>query len=180
MTLSDMQKVVIETIHTVVLRSSPKIGTCAAYCISCEGWLKVEILDALTHQFGKDDDVEILPEHKHVDLVVTRAKERVWIELKTFPCNYGVSGNPITNSIAGVVTDLEKLGRLVGPTSLGIAVWLAYSIPDETPPGWSAHLRKVESAALRTICSDRIRLWQGHSAHLYIMEALTALETTVM
>jgi hypothetical protein len=129
---------------------------------------------------GKDDDIEILPEHKNVDLVVTSATERVWIELKTFPCNYGGSGKPITNFIAGIVADLEKLAGRVGPTSVGIVLWVAYSIPDNTPTSWTTHLRKVEGAALRTVCFDSVPLWKDHSAHMYIMEARAPLKTDVM
>jgi hypothetical protein len=82
--------------------------------------------------------------------------------------------------ISGVVSDLEKLGRRIGPGAVGIVVWVAYSIPDSTPATWPNHLRKIETAASRTVCIEKLPLWKGHSAHMYIMEAqATCSETGV-
>lgn len=68
-----------------VASSAPsRIAVCAAYGVSCEGWLKVELFRGLVHALGSSDDTEILPEAQKIDLTVGTASEQVLLELKTF------------------------------------------------------------------------------------------------
>ncbi len=146
-----------------------RIAVAAAFRVSCEGWLKVELLKSLWESFGNSETSEILPESDHFDLVVKSESQTVRIELKTFPTNYGRSGKPITNFIDGVVSDLSKLCAQSGPTSAGLVVWLAYPIPEPLPKYWPEHLLKVQIASATTFRSEKIALWENQFAHLYIM-----------
>jgi hypothetical protein len=161
---------VLRTIRETVRSSSSRISVCAAAGVSCEGWLKVELLHAFASKFGDADGVEIVPEQQHVDLVVSHPQGKLLLELKTFPCNYGRSGKPITNFIGGVVRDLEKLSRLRSANIVCLVVWIAYTIPDKVPATWPQHLRRVQRAASVTHCVDVIPLRPGQNAHLHIME----------
>ena len=161
---------VVETVRETVRGSSSRISVCAASGVSCEGWLKVELLHAFVSKFGDADGVEIVPEQQRVDLVVSHPQGKLLLELKTFPCNYGRSGKPITNFIGGVVRDLEKLSRLRSANIRCLAVWIAYAIPQKIPATWPRHLGKIQRAASVTHCADVIPLWPGQCAHLYIME----------
>ncbi len=165
---------VVEVIRGTVRNSSSRIATCAAARVSCEGWLKVELLHALTLRFNDREDVELLPEKQHIDLVISDRQEKILIELKTFPCNYGASGKPITNFIGGVIRDLEKLCPLRAKGTKCLAVWVAYAIPDTIPASWPRHLARVRGVASVTHCVDVIPLWPGQNAHLHIMEPLVA------
>ncbi len=71
-----------------------------------------EVLTELTARLLKSDQTAVLPELNRVDLTVTTPTGNCLIELKTFPTNYGGAGKPITNFIASVVRDLEKLSRM--------------------------------------------------------------------
>lgn len=163
---------IVETIRATARGSTSRIGVCAAAGVSCEGWLKVELLHAFTLKFGDEAGVEIVPEQQHVDLVVSHPRGKLLLELKTFPCNYGRSGKPITNFIGGVVRDLEKLSRLRSAKTRCLAVWIAYAVPDKVPATWSQHLGRVQRAASLTHCIEVIPLWPGQCAHLHIMEPL--------
>src|SRR5207245_5656086 len=88
---------IIDTVVKVVLSGRARITVCAANGVSCEGWLKVELLRGLVDALGSTDATEILPEAQNVDLTVRRASDQVLIELKTFPTNYGGGCKPNTN-----------------------------------------------------------------------------------
>jgi hypothetical protein len=167
-------KEIIEVIRGTVRNSSSRIAACAEARVSCEGWLKVELLYAFALKFKDRDDVEILPEKQHIDLVLLDRQEKILIELKTFPSNYGASGKPITNFIGGLIQDLEKLCPLGVKGTKCLAVWIAYPIPDTIPASWPRHLSRVRGVASVTHCVDVIPLWPGQNAHLHIMEPLVA------
>jgi len=162
---------VVEKIAQVVKEGRARIAVSAAFRVSCEGWLKIELLKSLWESLGDSETSEVLPESGHFDLVVKANDQTVRIELKTFPTNYGLSGKPITNFIAGVVRDLSKLRAQSGPSSTGLAVWLAYPIPEPLPKHWPEHLSKVQCESAGTLCSEKIALWESNFAHLYIMRS---------
>jgi len=160
---------VADRVAEVVKEGRSRIVVSSAFRVSCEGWLKIELLKSLWESFGDSETNEILPESDHFDLVVKADGQTVRIELKTFPTNYGQSGKPITNFIDGVVRDLSKLCALSSPTSIGLAVWLAYPIPEPLPRYWPEHLLKVQAMSASTLRSAKIPLWENNFAHLYIM-----------
>ena len=178
---SSLTDIVIDRAAQVV--STPHalscIGIAAQFRISCEGWLKLELLRDLAFSLVNDVDAEVWPERyfplaargrRHAaDLAVRRGAEQVFVQLKTFPTNYGAAGKPITNSIDSVVTDLDILRTRRGSAS-GLVVWLAYPIPDPMPPTWPTHLAKVESAAASTRHEQKLKLHDGF-AHLHVMES---------
>lgn len=148
-----------------------RIAVCARYGVSCEGWLKVELLHRLVETLASYDDIEIVSEAQNIDLTVRSVSEQVLLELKTFPTNYGRSGKPITNFIDGVVADLTKLSNKRGHAGKGLAVWLAYVVPEPVPPTWSTHFHKIKVAAAGTLLAKRIPLWEKAFANLYVMES---------
>jgi hypothetical protein len=128
----------------------------------------------LLHKLAQDlhpDSHRILAEWEKIDLAVETDAERVLVQLKTFPTNYGRAGKPITNFIVGVVQDLEKLSRKRGGSATGLAAWIAYVIPEPMPPTWAGHLAKVQGAARGTRHEERIPLWKNAFANLSIMES---------
>lgn len=164
---------IADEIIDVCLSGRSCISTCSSFGISCEGWLKVELLNRfilLTDQWNLTD---ILPEYQNIDLVLRTHSEEVLIELKTFPTNYRRGGGkPITNFIDSVISDLNKLStRSSGNTNItGIAVWMAYLIPEPTPSEWHDHLNRIEEAVGSTLRAERIPLWESNYANLYIMK----------
>jgi len=100
-----------------------------------------------------------------------RNDELVLCELKTLPANYGRAGKPITNFIAGVVADLEKLASRTDERTRGLAIWMAYYISEPVPPQWPEHLVKVRRAAAEQLHVEKIRLDGPRFAHLYVMLA---------
>ena len=160
---------VVDRITEVVNEGRMRIAECAASGVSCEGWLKIELLKSLSESLSETGANEIITEADHFDLVVTTDSQTIRIELKTFPTNYGRSGKPITKSIEGVIRDLSKLSAKSGPTSVGLVVWLAYPIPEPLPRQWPGHLLKVQVQSGGTLRSDKIALWGNNFAHLYVM-----------
>ena len=141
---------------------------------------KLELLHDLTMFFLSADDIQIRPEsvlgtcesspnRAAADIAVRRGSQEVLIELKTFPTNYGGVGKPITNFIASVVRDLEKLCARRG-SATGLVAWLAYPIPAPIPPSWSQHLGKIEDAAAITRRSHRVEVLHNKFVHLYVMD----------
>jgi hypothetical protein len=161
--------VVAERIVEVVRVGASRIAVCAVFRVSCEGWLKIELLKSFCELFGHSETNGVLSESDHFDLVVKSDGQTARIELKTFPTNYGRSGKPIANFIDGVIRDLSKLCAHSGPTSIGLVVWMAYPIPEPLPKHWPEHLSKVQAASASTLRSERIPIWEGNFAHLYIM-----------
>ena len=160
---------IADRIVEVTLGGRSQIMTCAAYGISCEGWLKVELVRGFSQPHKLGDGIEILPERQNTDLVIRSPSEEVLLEIKTFPTNYGRwGGKPITNSINGVVEDLCKLSRKRG-SRIGLSAWMAYVIPDPIPTSWPRHLANVEAAAATTLRAERLPLWDNAFANLYIM-----------
>ncbi|MDA2924506.1 hypothetical protein MYX65_07595 [Acidobacteria bacterium AH-259-L09] len=161
---------ITDTVIEVAASGNARISACAAFGVSCEGWLKVELLTALFDSVSLSD-TKLLSEADNVDLTVQSASEKVLIELKTFPTNYQRGGGkPITNFVAGVVKDLNELSEKRG-NHTGVVVWMAYIIPEPVPPTWPNHLAKIEAAAKRMIREERIPLWENAFANLYIMES---------
>ncbi len=162
---------IIDKVVEAAISGRSRIAACAAHGSSCEGWLKVEILHRLVGLLSEISEMEILVEAQNIDLTVRTPSEQVLLELKTFPTNYGRGGGkPITNSINGVVNDLVKLSsKRAGGT--GLAVWLAYVVPEPVPPTWPAHVKKVQAAASRTRRTERIPLWENAFANLYVVES---------
>jgi len=158
----------IRRIVELAISGRNRIAACAVWRISCEGWLKVEILHSLAEIIERPDDIG--PEEENVDLTVRRESEKVLIELKTFPTNYGRAGKPITNFIDSVIDDLRKLSAKRLPGQTGLAVWMAYPIPQDTPSQWTSHVARIEAHAKRTKQVVRIPLWGEQCANLYVME----------
>ena len=160
---------VCDEIVQVFQASQQRIALCGAYRISCEGWLKIELLLRLDEVFSSDTP-SVACEANRVDLSVSSHGETVLIELKTFPTNYGASGKPITNFIDGVIEDLQKLAGRCSEHTVGIAVWLAYPVPASEPSAWAAHVQRVNAQAAGVLRSEQIPLWENKTAHLYITQ----------
>jgi len=158
---------VVATACEVVVAGTSQIAACARSGASCEGWLKVE----LSHALDRLPGVVVTPEAHNVDLTIRRGNDVVLCELKTFPTNYGRAGKPITNFIASVVRDLEKLASRTDERTQGLSIWMAYYIPEPVPPQWPAHLAKVKRAAAEQLHVEKIRLDGPRFAHLYVMLA---------
>ncbi len=73
----------------VLKEGRSRIVVCTAYRMSCEGWLKVELVRGLSEALLEAGDIQILPEEDRVDVVVQTSENRILVELKTFPTNYG-------------------------------------------------------------------------------------------
>lgn len=169
-----MLEEIITVIRATAEQNRAKITACAAYGARCERWFQVELFCAFVTHFQSRKSTEVALERETIDLVVSDRKQRYLIELKTVPCNYGLSGKNITQSIASIRDDLHKLQTLCTPNVTGLAAWLAYPVPEQTPTSWPMHLSRVEQVASRTLLSVRIPLWAEYTAHLYIMEAHAA------
>lgn len=169
-----MLEEIIKVITAAAEQNRAKIAACAAYGARCERWFQVELFCAFVAHFKSRKGAEVALEQDTIDLVVSDLEQRYLIELKTVPCNYGRSGKNITQSIASVRDDLHKLQTLCKANVTGLAAWLAYPVPEQTPPSWPMHLSRVEQVASRTLLSARIPLWAEYRAHLYIMQAQAA------
>jgi len=164
---------IIQITKDTAIRGKSRIAICAGYGVSCEGWLKVELLDELTKAFYHDETIEILPEWKKHDLLIRRSlpAESYLIELKTFPTNYMRGGKPITNFVNYVILDLKKLSEKRRDSTIGLEIWMAYVIPDPIPNAWWSHLNKIKSFSGRMLLDERIPLWNYAFANLYIMQS---------
>lgn len=182
----------------VIREGIRRVESCAHHRVSCEGWLKVELLHALTaacHKTERCVRVEFCMDGRDVievydpatgatkptqllgnggqraDLAVHSSESGiVLVQLKTFPTNYGSAGKPITNFIQGVCGDLQMLAKTRKPDDLGLAVWMAYPIPDGQRQ-WEAHLKKVSAESARPRYSEGFDLGSAGKARLYIMES---------
>lgn len=102
-----------------------------------EGWLKVELCGILLKHFP-----DTLPEKGRTDLTGGG-----WaIELKTFSTNYRHKGvvnkiRPITNNIAGVCKDIEKLKKV--NTKNKMVIFVAFPL-DESNKGWFTLLNRIQ------------------------------------
>jgi hypothetical protein len=70
------------------------------------------------------------------DLVVKGGGGALVVQIKTLPTNFGRSGRGlgatgITQRIASVIADLDKLASLLVPGERGYVLWVAYPIPDD-------------------------------------------------
>lgn len=174
-----MLEEIINVIAATAEQNRTKIGACAAYGARCERWFQVELFCAFVTHFQSRKSTEVALERETIDLVVSDLEQCYLIELKTVPCNYGISGKNITQSIASVRDDLQKLQKLCTPNVTGLAAWLAYPVPEQTPPSWSMHLSRVEQVASRTLLSAKVPLWAEYKAHLYIMQAQAAAAASI-
>lgn len=161
---------VIEVLQEVVGDHPGRLAAASDHRISCEGWLKIELLHALGRHFS-NEPIQVQPEEDYVDLTLAGPDARCLVELKTFPTNYGGGGKPITNFIDGVVADLEKLAEKIGNGGRGLAVWLAYPLPSPEPHPWNSHVGKVQSAAASTLLDRRLEVRNGDGVGLYVMES---------
>lgn len=140
------------------------IRTCSRKRVSCEGWLKAELLTRLDRQAN----CQVSPELDYVDLTVQLGAVTYLLELKTFPTNYGGAGKPITNFIGSVVGDLAKLRARSAPAQHGYALWMAYPIPDRRLSVWDTHLGRIVAASTSTVLIHSLELEAGASAHFYL------------
>lgn len=167
--MNELQEAVLQGLRTVLVTGVERIANASRLRISCEGWLKLELLTALSIREAGNPPLDVRAELDNVDITVSRGPERCLVELKTFPTNYGGTGKPITNFIASVVADLEKLTVKAKPGNLGVVVWIAYPVPEPEPVQWPGHVKRVEAAAARTLLRDRVGFQDGTSASVYVM-----------
>ena len=73
--------------------------------------------------------------------------QTVRIDLKTFPTNYGLSGKPITNFIAGVILDLSERGAQNRPSDKA---------------GLKAHTRAWFATQIRNVIFAKARCNRSH------------------
>lgn len=141
--------------------------------ISHEGWLKIELLHALSAR----DKLTLLPEKDNIDVVVCRdnPNECCLIELKTFPTNYGGAGKPITNFISSVIRDVEKLKAKHETAQTGLVVWVSYPIP-KGQSKWDDHLARVNNKAGLPICHQKFDLGPCGYAHMYVHQAFSEVD----
>lgn len=170
MTLSET---IVETIGNIFSRDDTisRLKLCAKLRISHEGWLKIELLNALSDE----GQLTLFPEKGNVDIVVYKgnSKESCLVELKTFPTNYGGSGKPITNFIKSVIKDIDKLKAKHETAETGMVVWVAYPIPQDNSIWNDSHYSKVYEQAGEPISSKMIKLGNNCHAHLYIHQAFS-------
>jgi hypothetical protein len=97
-----------------------------------------------------------------------------WVELKLIATNYShcftepVASRPITNQIAAVVADVEKLRRLEREVHRGVLL-LVYPMPSnyDSHAAWSAHLARIGCSGVTVTECFRIPLERnGKSANL--------------
>lgn len=165
---------VARTTAEVLRRGADRLGLVSACRVSCEGWLKVELLNALDDSDWVDDQagIEVIPELDRVDLTIRLPTYRLLIELKTFPTNYpGASGKPITQFVNSVVSDLRKLASRRRDLDVGLAIWLAYPIPEPEPAAWKRHIEKISAEAARVVLSQHVEVGFDIHAGLYVMES---------
>lgn len=194
-TLADL---VCRETSRIVREGISRVKSCAHHRVSCEGWLKVELLHAMTAachetnrcvrvEFCMDgrDTIEVVDpatgasmptqfrgsRGQRADLAVHAPESgTVLVQLKTFPTNYGSGGKPITNFIKGVGADLQMLAKTRKPDDLGLALWMAYPIP-EGQRQWETHLEKVSADSVRLRYSEAFELGSAGMARLYVMES---------
>lgn len=107
---------IMDNIVNIASLGHSKVAGCADYGVSCEGWLKVELLHDLHELYAASNYIEIAPEKQNIDLTKSR---HLLLELKTFPTNYGRTGEPIANVIDGVLGELRKLAEGRGAAGIG-------------------------------------------------------------
>jgi hypothetical protein len=105
-----------------------------------EGWLKVEIIDALIN----NEYAEALPEVDRID--VTIEKLSVAIELKTINTNYryenvDILTRPIKDNIDGIIRDIKQL-RINDKYDHKFIVFIAFPT-EHNKPKWQEHLSKI-------------------------------------
>lgn len=102
-----------------------------------EGWLKVELCEILLKHFP-----DTMPEKSRTDLTAGD-----WaIELKTFSTNYRNTGivnkiRPITDNVAGVCKDIEKLKKVSSKNKM--VIFVVFPL-DENNKTWAIHLDKIK------------------------------------
>jgi len=128
--------------------------------------LKIELL----RSFSTLDGVMLHPELGNVDIVLKRKEETAFIELKTFPTNYGGGGKPITNFINSVIVDLEKLEKKRADHSGAFVILAAYPIPIKKEQEWEKKMGAIYSTALTTLFAKKIQIGDTF-AHIYFLQA---------
>lgn len=171
---SHLSEAVLDAVAHVVDEHRDRLAAVSRRRISCEGWLKIELLHTLAAHEDLPDQVQVEAELDHVDLTLPGEDGSCLIELKTFPTNYlGGGGKPITNFIDGVVSDLDKLATKTDESDVGLAVWLAYPLSHPVPSRWADHLGKVEEASGATLMARRYDLEGEEWVGVYVMESPT-------
>jgi hypothetical protein len=133
----------------------------------CRDWLVSEVIAALE---TADDGSSIAPTPRQSELQVRRGDESVLARLRAFPTNYGQAGQPITRSVADVITDLTEVTTFRAE-SVGLAVMLAYPIRSIDFDKWGDQLAKVKRHAAHVLLSESIALERDETARLYVFVA---------
>lgn len=171
-----LSKTIIATLKGIFSNENThsRVKLFAELRISHEGWLKIELLHALSAR----DKITLLPEKDNIDVVVCRdnPNECCLIELKTFPTNYGGAGKPITNFINSVIRDVKKLKAKQKTAEAGLVVWVAYPIPEGKCEQWDCHLAKVNKEAGPPICHQKVDLGGCCYAHMYVHQAFSEVD----
>lgn len=171
---SKLSETVLEAVAHVVNAHRDPIAAASRRRISCEGWLKIELLHTLAAHEDLPDQMKVEAELDHVDLTLTGEHGSCLIELTTFPTNYlGGGGKPITNFIDGVTSDLDKLATKTDESDMGLAVWLAYPLSHPAPSRWTDHLGKVQEASEATLMARRYDLEGEEWVGVYVMQSPT-------
>lgn len=171
---SRLPEAVLDAVAHVVDEHRDRVAATSRRRISCEGWLKIELLHALASHKGLPDCVQVEAELDRVDLTLVSEDRSCLIELKTFPTNYlGGGGKPITDFVGGVIGDLDNLAIKTDDRDTGLAVWLAYPLTHPMKPEWEDHLGKVEEASDATLMARRYDLEDDEWVGVYVMQSPT-------
>lgn len=170
---------VADTAHSVLQEEIDLIARLVARRQRFENWLQLEIYKRLTRS---DPDIEIDVERPYpmgqerCDFWCREADEREsWVELKLCVTNYAqdytgqTSPRPITNQVASVITDIERLRRLPVAACFRQVLLLAYPMPVcETPHAeWTRHLDKIKQSSASVVDGFTVRFERaGKSAML--------------
>lgn len=119
--------------------------------MSCEKWLQGEFIYIL-YQMRKDNIVsEFVPEKLYpeprsgrCDLWFRFQNTEIWLELETIVTNYGSPGKPITNQIAHVIQDVERL-KTKPKSGIHHVMFFVYplAIDGSNDLRWAKHMERM-------------------------------------
>ena len=138
-----------------------------------EGWLQLEILRLLMHEFPRLEIEKNFPgTQERCDFWIQELDgTQSWIEIKLCVTNYcsqfckTTSARPITTQITEIERELAKLRRL--PTLHRRAVLLiAYPLPEvaQAQPQWLSHLTQLKRSADKISEEFSVRLRHNENA----------------
>lgn len=133
-----------------------------------EGWLKVELAEALM----KNNCKEILPENDGTDMTFKHDNKNFAIELKTVNTNYRFAnvenkGRPITSNVSGVVWDIAKLKKL--PYDKRVMIFVVFPLDINRNRNWKdMHLPKVTKMLKKEPLSFPLNFRSQRPGMLYI------------